>query len=206
MSDDRINAMGRGVFNAPGQLFNSDDPVSSGVRRYVQALPPDPGTETPTVTRPKRFTTFGPQQPREVAEADPVPHVQPVVGCMAAVRAARIAHQHRNQVWGRDVLIGLVAASDTPDPTPDQIEQMYSDLQLFTYLPSNMLPSRTEFEDMVRPQRRQALVESRLTDLGIAVQAQPVSTPLLVDEEVANDELLPAQVPFSESNLNSCGT
>lgn len=200
---DTINVVNRGVFNAPGQLFNSDEPIQGGPQRYLRALPDDQGPAVPVAPRPKRFTTLDGKQPSEIAQADPPILVTPVVGCLAAVRAASIAHQHREKVWGVDSMVGLVASSYEADPTPDQLDQMYADLELFSYLPPQLIPTRAEFEDLAKPQRRPTVVQISLSKAGILITPEPTQRPVL-DDPTSDEALLPAQVPFSETALDAC--
>jgi hypothetical protein len=200
---DIINVVNRGVFNAPGQLFNSDEPIQGGPQRYLRALPDEQGSAVPVAPRPKRFTTLDGKQPAEIAEADAPILSVPVVGCLAAVRAARITHQHREKVWGPDSMVGLVAQTSAADPTPAQLDQMYSDLELFSYLPAQMRPTRAEFEDLARPQRRATVVQTSLAKAGVVISREPVQRPVL-DDPTSDEALLPAQVPFSETALDSC--
>ncbi|HSW50414.1 MAG TPA: hypothetical protein VLH09_09580 [Bryobacteraceae bacterium] len=202
---DRINIVNHGVFNAEGQLFNADQPVADASRRFLRPIPPTPDPSIGTkVERPKRFTTLNApseaQKQTQPAEA----LVVPVVGCLAAVRAARIAQQHREQIWSADSVVGLVSENGAADPTPDQIDQMYEDLRLFSYLPESMIPTREEFDDLAKPQRRTTVVQTSLSSMGIVLRTAAATRPQLETQE-DNNELLPDQVPFYESSLNNCG-
>lgn len=188
---DQIN-VGKQVFNEPGELFDSD--ASPRVVRYLQQL------------RPERSVFEGiipnePPDPTPVEAEASIPRTA-AVGSFSGVRAARIMHQHRIGFWSFGDILPYVSQSQQSDPTEDEIDQMYGDFLLFSYLPNGMTPSRAEFGEMAKPSKREAFLRSRLADLGVLFD-------LAADVENAvtaavPQQIIPAPPPFAERLSTFC--
>lgn len=205
---DRINDAAQ-TWNNDGELWNDDNPPS-GVRRYLRPLPPEGEVFNPKAPRRSVVRDFDPAFERaEQAEQDLPPRHTYFTGNFASLRAMRVAHQHRVSFWGEDGPLRLFTRSDIPDPNSDQLDQQYEDLQLFSYLPPGLLPTRRQFEDLARPQRRQAATQGRLNRLGVVVDTGSSNGQ---DQDAADDRLvittqqplLPASVPFSGNLADFC--
>ncbi len=201
---DAIN-QSKEPFNQPGELFGSD--TKRKKIRYVKALPPErpaagsgPGNERPTVRRSFDGTgdDLGVIETRSVVSSEenqPAPiKRRALVGSFAAVRAARLVHQHTIDFWGDAGVIAHVVGQPKPDLSDNDASQMYQDFLLFSYLPKQMTPTRQEFINLVTPSKAVVNIQGRLSNMGIE------SPPRIADTETEDDSTtLTNDVPFAEN-------
>lgn len=204
MPNDHINNLDH-TWNLEGELWNEDNPKPI-VRRFLQPIDDSFDHEelNPKAKRPTNDTRvlLDPAAAEKILAAQESPVRRTLlVGSYSAIRAARVAHQHRVGFWDEEGVIGYLGSSSTPDPSEDDIDQLYEDLQLFSYLPPALLPSREEFGDLAKPQKRTAVLRSRLPDLGLVLT---IDNRASADTDVTNRPLIPAQAPFIDNVSTFC--
>lgn len=206
---DYINtALGDGGrFNERRQLFNKNDPTP--VRAYLRPLDEDTFPDDPSLTSglaPR--TRIGGERLEEVRPARAVPR-RVVFGYFSAVRSSRIVHQHIQRLWDAHAFPKHFGASTQPDPSPQTVDQMYEDFQLFSYLPPEIAPSRAEFEDYAKPQKRADLISANLPRMGIVTtppSSEGVTPPQASEEQWFNPfpvELV-STTPFTSPFRTGC--
>lgn len=205
LDPDQINRQTQ-VFNAPGELWNSDAPASKP--RYLQPIKESvrsPGIPGPT--RPRVLRNFDPvAEPEQISTVQPAPPpTQTFAGSFSALRAMRVCHQYRVGFWGPSSVMRLLSQNRNPDPSQSALDQMYADFQLFNYLPDSMTPTREQFDDFAKPQKRQALLQSSLDQIGI--RSSQASTGATATDDRLSDidsTVLPTPVPFRSSVTTFC--
>lgn len=205
LDPDQINRESQ-VFNAPTELWNSDDPAKPP--RYLQPIKESrPATGVPGPTRPRVLRSFDPfSEPEQISTVQPPP--PPTVtfaGSMSALRAMRVCHQYRVGFWGPNGPLRLLSQNRNPDPSQSALDQMYADFLLFNYLPDSMTPTREQFDDFAKPQKRQALMQASLSQIGVQ-QAQVSTGANAVDDRLSelDSTVLPTPVPFRSSVTTFC--
>lgn len=202
---DKINDIDQ-RWNNEGELWNEDNPPPK-TRRFLRPLPAENEIFGVQAERQKVIHDWNRETDQPVvAKEDLPPKHTHFTGNFAALRAMRVAHQHRINFWGEEGPIRLFTSSDVPDPSQAQLDQQYQDLQLFSYLPDSMLPTRRQFEDLARPQRRAAVTQARLADAGVTTGAQDQTDDTTDARLVISSQqpLLPASVPFSGNLADFC--
>lgn len=202
MANDYINAEEHN-WNLPGELWN-DDQEPRVVTRFLRPLPPDTQNfGSPALPRSPVVRDFNPDI--DAAERDTAPAAPRqtyFTGGFAALRAMRVSHQHRVGFWNLDGPVRLLTASDTPDPNSAQLDQQYADLRLFSYLPEALFPTRSQFEDLARPQSRGAATQAQLGQVGVVAASAVVDDARIVD--ATNQPLLELVIPFSTGLDDFC--
>jgi hypothetical protein len=186
------------------QTFNGPPTQTRRILRQVSA-PSAELTSSRAETRSGRTrTVFGASvedfSKTSTVEAPAPLRSKTLTGYFGAVRAAQVAHQHRVDFWGQTGVAATVAASPLPDPSAETLDAQYSDLQAAAYMPDSLQPSRSEFDDLARPQRRVAVVTAAATKMGITNTSEVTALP-------AETVTLPtiAGLPFAETLQRTCG-
>ncbi len=199
------------TMNQPTELFNNNNPPPA--QHVVQRVQAPSAPSSPLVAeRPRIRRTFG-STPEEIRAETPTQIVDTSVftarkqltGSFAAVRAARTLHQYLVDFWDSAGVIDTVVGQVEADPTQDQLDQMYDDFLLFSYLPSVMTPSKPTFIDMATPSKRAAVVQADLPNMGINTKvAQTQSDTTIQDQEVIVIIALPTPPPYAERLTSFC--
>jgi hypothetical protein len=202
---DAVNDPNR-QFNAEGSQFNGN--FENIQRRVYKQLPdeaPVPGTSFGA--RPARVRKDFVEATPEIVQVDRGNLDAPLkerkhFGNFSAVRAARILHQHRIGFWTTFGAIEHIAVTSLPDPTQDEVDQMYKDFLLFNYLPLPMIPDSIAFANMVVPSKAAAIIRNNLPQMGIV--AGGVVPPRLNDllsnpAEEDTKYFLPDMPPYADS-------
>jgi hypothetical protein len=168
---DSINAP-QTVWNETENIWNYDSTRLAGTTgQYtrVQGPPaaPDEVLSQPRVVSDPAATPSDLSTDRQVA-VPPIPTAfRPISGPFSGIRAVRILEQHRAQFWDKDGVVGSVYPSGRPDPTKTEVDAMYQNFLLFTYLPKPLVPSASEFSDLVSPSKVVTTIQNNLVNLGI---------------------------------------
>jgi len=181
-------------FNAQGELFNSNVLVSRPSHFVTPiAAASLPGTLLPPV-RPRVLTNLGGDVAPVVVDTPAVTTKQ-MTGSYAATRAARVAHMHEAGVF--DLIRTHLTQTTKPDPTDAQLDQQYADLRAFSYMPTQMLPTREEFGQMSRPSQVAGYISSVMSK--IAGVGRPTTLTPPAEQGSVTVPLLPANTPYSQS-------
>lgn len=202
---DLINSQQHG-WNEPGELFNEDQPTPK-VFRYLRARPenidasPYPSQEE----RAKKTTFVDPDVNERIKVTDDAPVQRTaLVGNYAAVRAAQVAHQHRVGFWDSEGVVGFIGRASAPNPSDDQLDQMWEDLQLFSYLPPELMPSEDQFKQYAKPQDRVGVIRNNLGNLGLRDSSPNTADLDDRNGSLDNEPLIPPPPAFSEFGLSFC--
>jgi len=220
---DQVNVPGKD-FNQPGSLFDSDR-IQKHIDYKKQMKDEAPvGGSAPRVDRPtvrRDFTNdaqqikdefFQQHQRGSISSEEGLQTIplqyRNLVGNFAAVRSARILHEHAIQFWTKPGILETFTASPKVDPTTDQATQMYQDFLLFNYLPTRMSPTRQQFIEMITPSKSTSFARLHLADMGIAISQNqaPSQDALRRLETTSSDDtpVLSALPPFSETLSMFC--
>ena len=202
------------VINVPGAPFDSPNsefngPSSPAPARVpykpMHATVPAPGampSSKPVVVRTS-FLRPGGSFVSNMGNVTAQYNRIPLFGNFSAVRAAKVMHQFAVGFWSSLGAINLVAASNAADPSTDQINQMWSDFNLFNYLPNSLTPLQADFMQMVTPSKAAAFITANLSNMGLNVSGTPVSNTdnLLVTGQTVDSTtpFLTPQQPFANS-------
>jgi hypothetical protein len=193
------------VFDPPGTVFNGTGPVREP-HHYVRRVPEEAGRSSKPAWAPSVRTSFANAgdvtAPQVNAGAPKPPAYEALTGSFSGVRAAQSLRQHQIDFWGESAIVEHVMAAPGADPSSTQIDQMYSDLQLFSYMPADMLPSKEEFADQVTPSRAAAAARMQLVTAGIITnnnwsQPQPATEPT---------PMITASPPFADKLTDWCAS
>lgn len=185
------------TFDAPGKLFNANPPIV--LRSPLTRLPSQGSGTEGIVPPPKVRQTFDLERdltPEIISDTPPPPPIMDsLIGSFAAVRSARILRQHQISLWG-DLGLSILTSPQGPDFTADQIDRMYTDFQLFNYLPAAMTPDRATFTAMIQPSQANSFIKDNLDNLAV-LSAAPVP-------DVPDEVSLPDPVPFADELTPFC--
>lgn len=193
-------------FNAGGAQFNGV--FESTNRRVYKQLPdeaPHPGAaynHRPARVRkdfvePSRSVVYAEEGNTKASTKE-----RKLFGNFSAVRAAKILHQHSIGFWTTLGALEYIAATSLPDPTQDEIDQMYRDFRLFNYLPLAMTPDAVAFANMVVPSKAAVIMRSNLPQMGIVTGGViPPRLNDLLTNPSADDTVstLPVPPPYADS-------
>lgn len=192
------------VFDPQGLVFNGVGPVREP-RTYVRRVPDEAGLSSKPAWAPKVRTSFaneGDVTAAPVSAGAPAQQVsyEQLTGSFAGVRAAQVLRQHQIDFWGASGIVEYAMASPGSDPSQAQVDQMYDDLQLFSYLPGDMLPSKEDFAAQVTPSRCAAAARMQLVTAGI-ITNNTWSTPQPATEPTP---MITASPPFADKLTDWC--
>lgn len=187
-----------GEFDNSQGRYNSSGRTPAAPPHFVRPAPAEQ-VNAPSVTPSVRSKFTGKPQPQVVVNAPAPVLQQQLAGSFSAVRAMQTLYQHAIGFWTDSGIVDMVAASNQPDPSETQIDQMYADLQLFSYLPAALVPSRSEFGDMVKPSHRSAAITARLSQMGINLKPQTIAS-----VPAATQALIPPPPPFAQRLSFAC--
>lgn len=201
----------------PGQVF---DPVGipfNGPRApaartsYAHRLPPSSVPVPlppwiPTTRRDFAVPSDVSSTPIHVVAPTPITAYTPYVGGFSGVRAAQVMHQHDIKFWTEGGVVDVVMKSKQPDPSSAEIDQMYADLQLFSYMPTGMLPTAAEFADQVTPSRRTLAAKRDLRKAGIFASNtnNAASAASISNTDTVGLPTLIGQPPFADRLTDWC--
>lgn len=194
---DRVN---NAQFNTPGELFgaNGTAPV---VNRFLVAEPKVLSDFPAAQQRPRVLSDF--KSGAEInAPAEPTYEVHTLIGPSGLVRAERITTQHEDEFWKP----GGAVDSLTEDGTPLSVtamDQVQSDLDLMSYLPPKLQPTRSDIEAFAQPSRRKQLRTALVGQYGIF--ANPEQTVTRGSAAVLPSQRFVQPTPFQSSPYkNGC--
>lgn len=199
LSYESLNRQGS-TLNAPGQLYGPDASAPA-FRRALAPMDDEVVAPTPN-ERPRVLTRLpGEPAPALAADTDNLPAEAPVVldGPFSAVRAARVAHQYRVDFWSPDSdVLGVLAEDDSANPSDAQLDTMYNDLALFSYLPAQLFPTRASFGEQSKPTQRAAYLATTTADVGVGTGVQ-TQTPAIrtFTGGTESGPILPVNTPFA---------
>lgn len=156
-------------FNALHNLFGGSPADStSQVSRFVVAeRRPDSAAHVEDVA-PRVLSEFGvglanvaePEQD----ESGYVVHT--LEGPLLLVRAERTVTQHQDGLWSSGGALDVLTEDGTVLST-EALDQLEQDVELFSYLPVALRPTRTQLEAYAQPARRRALMAAMVSQYGI---------------------------------------
>lgn len=212
MPTDHINDPTRG-FNEPQELFgNNETSLDTGRKVIVRrSFFPSPD---PSITGVRRDDGRVQRQIGSVSEdfagssvrQSEIPQIEREVfsGSIAMIRAARIIHQYDVRFWEPDGVVTYATASNQPAPDPAQAEARYNDFLAFSYLPEQMLPTPTQFNDLTHPAARGPLVVEFLRRAGLVTSPTQTGPEVPQAFDVAAEEPPLVPPPFAENLQSSC--
>jgi len=191
-------------FNSPSRVYNGEG-VEKKAFRYIKPERNETvDTTTLLPTRPQVLTDFAAVASDLDSDAfvvtdvtDTVPRT-PIVGTFAAIRARRILHQYRIGFWSTAGIIDQITASSESDPSQTDIDNNWNNFQLFSYLPSQLMPTKEQFADLITPSKNASNVRNSLPSMGINTTVVTNPLPNAIAPAAAS---LPSQTPFA-SNLS----
>jgi hypothetical protein len=202
------------VINVPGAPFDSSNSEFNGPSSFasvrtphkpMHANAPAPGSSLsgkPAVVR-TNFLQPGGSFVSNKGNVTAQYHRISLIGNFSAVRAVEVMHQFAVGFWSTLGAINLVSASNAADPSTVQIDQMWTDFNLFNYLPNSLTPSRADFVQMVAPSKAAAFITASLGSMGLNVSSTPASNTnnLLVTGQTVDSTtpFLTPQQPFVNS-------
>jgi hypothetical protein len=199
------------TFNEHGQLFNDNESKKNASVRYLKQIF---DRETlPNITtdagRPKIVRDFiATDDDITVSQTNTETQTEvpraPIYGSFAAVRALRMLHQYRIGFWGDSGIIETVTEAQKPDPSTDDIADMYAKFQLFSYLPEDISPTQEEFGDMVTPSKRAANVKNGLASMGINTSTDTGELSRFINDSPVVIPTLPEPYPFATNLSQFC--
>ena len=200
---DNINLQGV-LPDTRGSLWGSN--TTRRAHTFAQSIPrpqqPDARPPAPGVVTNLNASI---ENGRVTTKAPPEPERRVFDGPTCAVRAARLAHQYRVDFWGDSSAIATLG-SDRGDPSEAALEQAYQDFVLFSYLPSQLMPTKAAFRDMSRPSARASIIREALPAMGINTTATTQQTPQTIEtyDDPSNLPLITAPPPYSETMGSLC--
>lgn len=190
-------------FNSPSRVYNGEG-VEAKAYRFVTRMPASISGQLPTPTSPRVLTEFAAVAEDLSSDAivvtdvtDTVPRT-PIVGSFAAIRARRILHQYRISFWDDSGIVDQLTASSEADPSQATIDTNWNNFQLFSYLPSPLMPTQEQFADLITPSKNAANVRDSLAKMGIYTAVVTNPAPVFILPPATS---LPGQTPFA-SNLS----
>lgn len=187
-------------FNAPGELFGSNGAPLT-VNRFLVAEPKVLASFPSAVQRPRVLADFQSTSEAEAAAA-PVYVVHTITGPPALVRAERITTQHQDDFWQPGGAIDGLTDNGTA-LSNSALDQVQSDLELMSYLPKNLQPTRPQIDAFAQPARRKQLMAKAVSQYGIF--ANPEQTVTRGSASVLPAQRLVQPTPFQSSPYkNGC--
>ena len=181
-------------FNTQGELFNSNT-VAARPTRFITPLPTTTLPGMPSrPTRPRVLTQLEGEAKQVVTDTPAIP-TRLMSGSFSGVRAARMAHMHEQAIF--DVIRVYLTQTTKSDPTDAQIDEQYADLQTFSYLPAQLMPTREEFGQMSRPSQVAGYIGSVMDKISGASRPTVRNPPR--EDGTATLPLLPARTPYSQA-------
>lgn len=207
---DQINER-LSTFNDLGQLFNDNETKKNTSYSYLKQVfdSEELKSITKDAERPKILRDFSATesdleaQPTVNDSTSDVPRA-PIYGSFAAVRALRMLHQYRVGFWGDSGIIETSVESQKPDPSTDDIVDMYTKFQLFNYLPPDITPTQEEFGDLVTPSKAAANVKNSLSLMGISTSTNIGDLNRFINDNPVVIPTLPDPYPFATNLSQFC--
>jgi len=196
---DTLNTPGAPL-NQPGDLLGPDS-VAQRLESPQRVYDPQPTAAKDGIhsrgaglkSLPGRYDPADPGARKFADRAIPLVPTRMVVGQVSGVRTAMVNHQHMMDFWVAEGVAGADLNLTKPNPPTVSIDHMEEDMQLFSFMPAGMLPTREEFERMVSPGRHGDVVNAVLHAAGL--QGTPTKV-VVLDDSTAQTSVSPP--PFVE--------